>query len=65
MADVAVHDDIAASRYVRERFNNPCSTRMTSLRIPTTRRSAATVSRSTGTGGQRMRRAWCAMPRSA
>ncbi|WP_175719383.1 hypothetical protein [Burkholderia anthina] len=43
----------------------PCSTRMTSLRIPTTRRSAATVPRSAGNGGQRMRRASRAMPHCA
>ncbi|WP_175837378.1 hypothetical protein [Burkholderia anthina] len=43
----------------------PCSTRMTSLRIPTTRRGVATVSRATGNGGQRRRRASCAMPHSA
>ncbi|MBM2766990.1 hypothetical protein [Burkholderia anthina] len=43
----------------------PCSIRMTSLRTPTTRESAATVPRSAGNGAQRMRRTSCAMPHSA
>lgn len=39
-----------------------CSTRMTSLRMPTTRRSATPVPRPAGNDGQRRRRASCAMP---
>lgn len=39
-----------------------CSTRMTSLRIPATRRSATPVPRPAGHDGQRKRRASCATP---
>jgi len=57
----AARDDIAGSPVVvRARINN-CSTRMTSLRMPTTRRGATPVPRMAGKGDEQRRRASCTM----
>ncbi|EDT38871.1 conserved hypothetical protein [Burkholderia ambifaria MEX-5] len=56
----AARDDIAGSAVVRA-ASTTCSTRMTSLRMPTTRRGATPAPRTAGNGDKRRRRASCTM----